>query len=113
MYKIEDINKAKQYLSEQGYGTGSNFTLNTVSNLMAEWAAKNCTIPTVGDSKIQKVKATKDESGHWYVIPIEIMNEFEKDEQDEDFVDSGKFDDKYRRYRTGGGLNLVQLYAVI
>lgn len=47
MYTIEDINKAKQYLSEQGYGTGSNFTLNTVANLMAEWAAKNCSIPAV------------------------------------------------------------------
>ena len=39
MYTIEDINKAKQYLSEQGYGSGSNFTLNTVANLMAEYAA--------------------------------------------------------------------------
>ena len=47
MYTVEDINKAKQYLSEQGYGTGSNFTLNTVANLMAEWAAKNCSIPAV------------------------------------------------------------------
>ena len=47
MYTIEDINKAKQYLSDNGYGTGSNFTLNTVANLMAEWAAKNCSIPAV------------------------------------------------------------------
>ena len=47
MYTVEDINKAKQYLSEQGYGTGSNFTLNTVANLMIEWAAKNCSIPAV------------------------------------------------------------------
>ena len=49
MYTVEDINKAKQYLSEQGYGTGSNFTLNTVANLMAEWAAKNCSIPDVSN----------------------------------------------------------------
>ncbi len=47
MYTIEDINKAKQYLSDNGYGTGSNFTLNTVANLMAKWAAKNCSIPAV------------------------------------------------------------------
>jgi len=47
MYTLEDINKAKQYLSDNGYGTGSNFTLNTVANLMAEWAAKNCSIPAV------------------------------------------------------------------
>ena len=47
MYTVEDINKAKQYLSDNGYGTGSNFSLNTVANLMAEWAAKNCSIPAV------------------------------------------------------------------
>ena len=39
MYTIEDINKAKQYLLEQGYGSGSNLTLNTVANLIAEYAA--------------------------------------------------------------------------
>lgn len=50
MWTIEDINKAKQYLSDNGYGTGSNFTLNTVANLMAEWAAKNCSIPVVSKS---------------------------------------------------------------
>ena len=70
-------------------------------------------ISNVSDSKIQKVRAIQDESSHWYVIPNDIVNEFRKDEQDEDFVDSGKFDDKYGKYRTGGDLNLVQLYAVI
>lgn len=50
MYTVEDINKAKQYLSDNGYGTGSNFTINTVANLMAEWAAKNCSIPAVSKS---------------------------------------------------------------
>ena len=43
----EDIEKAKQYLDNEGYGTGSNFTLNAVANLMAEYAAKNCVIPAV------------------------------------------------------------------
>ena len=74
---------------------------------------ENLNISDVSDSKIQKVKAIKDESGHWYVIPNDLVNEFMKDEQDEDFVDSGDFDNKYRKYRTGGDLNLVQLYAVI
>lgn len=31
----------------RGYGTGSNFTLNAVANLMAEYSAKNCVIPAV------------------------------------------------------------------
>lgn len=64
-------------------------------------------------SKIQMVKAIKDESGHWYVIPNDLVESFKKDEQDEDFVDSGEFDNKYYRYRTRGDLNLVQLYAII
>ena len=47
MHTKEDIEKAKQYLDNEGYGTGSNFTLNAVANLMAEYAAKNYVIPTV------------------------------------------------------------------
>ena len=47
MHTKEDIEKAKQYLDNEGYGTGSNFTLNAVANLMAEYAAKNCVIPAV------------------------------------------------------------------
>ena len=49
MYTKEDIEKAKQYLDNEGYGTGSNFTLNTVANLMAEYAAKNFVIPAVNN----------------------------------------------------------------
>jgi hypothetical protein len=56
MYTVEDINKAKQYLSDNGYGTGSNFTLNTVANLMAEWAAKNCSIPAINNLACQHQK---------------------------------------------------------
>jgi len=37
---LKKINEAKQYLSDSGYGTGSNFTVNIVANLMAEWAVK-------------------------------------------------------------------------
>ena len=50
MYTKEDIEEAKQYLDNEGYGTGSNFTLNAVANLMAEYAAKNCVIPAVSKS---------------------------------------------------------------
>ena len=49
MYTKEDIEKAKQYLDNEGYGTGSNFTLNMVANIMAEYAAKNCVIPAVSN----------------------------------------------------------------
>ena len=60
-----------------------------------------------------KVKATQAENGHWYVLPNEVVEDFDKDEQNEDFVDSGKFDNKYNKYRTGGDLNNIQLYANI
>lgn len=56
MYTKEDIEKAKQYLDNEGYGTGSNFTLNAVANLMAEYAAKNCVIPAVSSSALSKVE---------------------------------------------------------
>jgi hypothetical protein len=62
---------------------------------------------------IQPVKAIEDESGHWYIIPNSLFERFYKDMQDEDFVDSGDFDDEYGRYRIGGDLNLVQLFAKI
>jgi len=62
---------------------------------------------------MKKVKAIQDNSCHWYVVPIDLVDQFYKDMQDENFVDSGKFDDKYGKYMTGGGLNLIQLYAEV
>lgn len=60
---------------------------------------------------LQKVKAVKDESGHWYVIPENLFPSFQIDVEDESMIDSGQFDDKWGKYRTGGDLNLVQLWA--
>jgi hypothetical protein len=62
---------------------------------------------------MQKVKAVKDDSGHWYVIPNKYVEEFWSNLNNEDFVDNGGFDNKYGQYRTGGDLNSVQLYAKI
>jgi hypothetical protein len=64
-------------------------------------------------SELKKVKATQDDSGHWYVIPEELYDQFEKDNQNESMADSGEFDDLYGQYRTGGDLNNVQLYAYL
>ena len=60
---------------------------------------------------IQKVRATQDDSGHWYVIPERISDIFHRDLENEDFVDSGEFDVRYGHYRTNGDLNNIQLYA--
>jgi len=60
---------------------------------------------------LEKVKARQDDSGHWFVIPNDIEDDFYNDLHDMDFVDSGGFDEKYGKYMTGGALNLIQLYA--
>lgn len=70
MYTKEDIEKAKQYLNNEGYGTGSNFTLNMVANLMVDYAAKNCVIPAVSNRRellidfCSKVEETLEMYGH-------------------------------------------------
>lgn len=68
---------------------------------------------------MKAVKAVQDDNGHWYLIPNELKDEFntlleELCSEDNDFDDydnlSEKFDDLFSEYRTGGDLNLVQLY---
>jgi hypothetical protein len=56
---------------------------------------------------MEPVKVVQDDSGHWYVIPAELEDSFDEDLQDED----SDFGEKYGKYRTGGGPNLVQLFA--
>ena len=58
----------------------------------------------------QKVIATEDNDGHWYLVPNELIDNFNKDLDEND--DDLDFDEKYGEYRTGGDLNLVQLYAL-
>lgn len=61
---------------------------------------------TIPITEYIKVKAVKDESSHWYLIPNELVENFYKDDEDE--LDS--FDSLYGKYRTGGDLNIIQLY---
>jgi hypothetical protein len=56
------------------------------------------------------VVAVQDESGHWYVIPKSIEEAFMADVVNDEISDNGVFDDMYGQHRTGGDLNLVQLY---
>lgn len=63
-------------------------------------------------SELKKVKAVQDSDCHWYVIPAEMLDEFYKllegNESTED-----EFIDKFEKFRTGGDLNLVTLYAYL
>src|SRR5574344_1449392 len=92
MYTKEDIEKAKQYLDNEGYRTGSNFTLNMVANLMAEYAAKNCVIPAVSGRLSQQSEIVRERlhchfakvSGGWNIDGMnapfmkEFLNEVQK-----------------------------------
>jgi hypothetical protein len=62
-------------------------------------------------TNFSEITALQDDSGDWYVIPNELRKDFFKDQEDEDMVDSGEFDTKYGEYRTGGDLNIIQLFA--
>jgi len=73
MYTIEDFNKAKQFLGEHGYGIGTNFTLNAVAGLMAEWAEKNRSVsavikslPTGDEIWIKANETSKDNFEDWF-----------------------------------------------
>lgn len=61
---------------------------------------------------MKKVKVVQDDSGHWYVIPAEMLIEFvgllEGGEETED-----EFIEKFSGYMTGGDINLIDLYADI
>lgn len=62
--------------------------------------------------KFEKVYVSQDESGHWYVIPYDLKEEFDKDLFDDDMVYNGDFDEKYAEYRTNGDINNIQLYVL-
>ena len=62
------------------------------------------------EKHLTRVSAVQDDSSHWYVIPHEMIKEFNVDRGDYE-MSSGGFDMKWGKYRTGGDLNLIQLYA--
>ena len=65
-----------------------------------------------------KVKALTDDSSHWYLVPNEEAEEFNKlislicyaNETDGGEKLIYEFEKKFSKYRTGGDLNLTQLY---
>ncbi len=46
----------------------------------------------------EKIGAFQDKSGRWYILPLNLMDSFNKDKEDEDFVDGGGFEGKYGQY---------------
>ena len=63
---------------------------------------------------MKKVIAKQDGDCHWYVFPAEMLDDFNKLEELGDSIDDySEFEDKFSVYRTGGDLNIIQLYAEI
>ena len=76
---------------------------------------------TPSDANVQPVKVLRDNDSHWYVIPtvkyerwIELVHMVSKastEEQEQRVYD--KFEEEFGKYRTGGDLNNIQLFAQI
>ena len=61
---------------------------------------------------IVPVKVISDGDGHNYIIPNHRQEEYEVNLTDTDFINSGRFDDKWSEFRTGGDINNRQLYTI-
>lgn len=57
-----------------------------------------------------KVQLVQDDSSHWYIIPNELVDDFYDDEVNESMIDSGAFDQKWKKYRVNG-VNGTQLWV--
>jgi len=57
-----------------------------------------------------KVTPIQNEGGTWYIIPSNLREDFVNDEN-QDFIESGGFEEKYNQYCTGGDLNIIQFYV--
>lgn len=60
-----------------------------------------------------KVKAVRDESGHWYLIPSDQEKKFSKLQDlacEDNYKAQEEFEFLFSQYRTGGDLNNEQLY---
>lgn len=63
--------------------------------------------------KLKPVAAVQDQDSHWYVIPANEMSVFYEMERIGESDEWESFNERFSQYRTGGDLNLVQLYAEI
>lgn len=60
------------------------------------------------------VVCTQDETGDWYILPNELSDSFNayfiNGDMENDYELQDEFEEKFGKYRTGGDLNLTQLY---
>ena len=69
----------------------------------------------MADIVYSPVNVMKDDSGHWYIIPIGLVGQFQnfmvaiEFDENQELIDN--FEAMFSEYRTGGDVNLVQLYV--
>lgn len=92
-----------------------NTTQEEFDEVWKEITSKGIESPSMlpNTKSLRKVKAVKDYSGHWYIIPSELHEEFYNDCCYELFGELKGFDSKWEKYKTEGDISLVQLYAEI
>lgn len=67
-------------------------------------------------ANFKKIYVTQDDCGHWYIIPYKLKDEFigyisQISDNDEDYELQNEFEEKFGEYRTGGDINLTELYT--
>lgn len=81
---------------------------------------KDINITNATKNNYQRVACIKDINGDWFVIPYELKTGFYNTEEalinmeEKDYSEhlnlTNEFEDKFGEYRTGGDLNLKELY---
>lgn len=61
---------------------------------------------------------SKDDSCHWYMIPVELRNRWKQLNTDEDgkgwdTFDSKAFEKEFGQYRTNGGISHIEFIPII
>jgi len=65
---------------------------------------------------MKRVYITTDDSGHYFVIPYDRKEEFNKllnDCINDDYESLDKFEIEFSKYMTGGDVNLIEFYSNI
>jgi len=72
------------------------------------------------EKELKRVYVTQDGSGHDYVIPYELKEEFQTIQtaistmfESDAYCLQEEFEEKFSQYATGGDINLIELYARI
>lgn len=77
-------------------------------------------IDPYAEKDLKRVYVTQDQDSHWYIIPIEMLEVFNRLLEESQYESNpdweakeAEFIDKFSQYATGGYINNIELYARI